>query len=304
MAIYFDGKILEPKENGSSLEQKYFNELKDVKDLFGKFRKPGQKESVLLFSRDFKKTYNRSKTSYKPAPPIAIPMNVSVYDPQMGSIEIRYSKRPPVKAGNNLIWSRDGDSLMFETMSITDKQLDLAWFLLKASDYVEKGILKLVDKELEFEGKYESILKQTEVASAIFNHDANGDPSLERLELIASILFPNNEIGHYDSAKELATKIWNLIVIGEANKKSYNYNSALKAAEKAKKTLAKEKPVAAENITVTLPDGEDVTFPLLVCPPKTKNETLFERAESVGLPGDMGLSRDVLYSLIKYKLEG
>lgn len=298
MAIYFDGKILEPKESGTSLERKYFEELKDVKNLFARFKKPGQKESVILFSRDFKKIYNRTKTSYKPAPPIAIPMNVSVYDPSLGSIEIRYSKRPPVKAGNNLIWSRDGDSLMFETMSLTDKQLDLAWFLLKASDYVEKGIIKLVDKDLEFEGTFDSIKRQADAASLLFNDNV----TLENLEVIASILFPKGEIGGYDSAKELATKIWNMVTIGENNKRAYNYDALIKAATKAGRASKKEDR-AQEVITVSLSEDEELTVPLLICPPKTKNETLFEKAESLGIPTDAGLSRDVLYSLIKFKLE-
>lgn len=296
MAIYFNNLILEPKANGTALEKRYYEELQEVKGLFEKFKKSANANGGLTFSREFKKVYNRNKTSWKPAPPIAIPMNVNIYDPQMGSVEIRYSKSPPIKTGNNLMWNRGQESLIFETLTVRKDQLDLAWFLLYASDFVKKGTIKLVDKEAEYEGTVGEMKLQLEAQKVIFDEGV----TYEKLEAISVLMFPNGDVQSDTGSKaELATKLWKAVIVNEKNKLPRGYKDLIAAAEKVEKQFAKEES-STEDITVTLANGEELTVPLQRCPLKISTEKLHARAKELDFPID-GLSRDIIFSIIKYK---
>lgn len=298
MAIYFNDKILEPKANGTSLERKYYQELGEVKKLFARFKRDAEKGS-LTFSRDFRKVYNNSKTSYKPAPPIAIPMNASMYDPEIGSIEIRYSRRPPIKSGQNTIWQRDQDSMVFETMTIDEQRADLVWFLLYASDFIKKGIVKLVDKEVEYEGTVEKMKKQMDASFAIFSEDVTYD----KLKTIADLVYPKGELAARTTTQtELSAKLWSLVLVNEEQNNPGGFDALIKAAKQVEE-MESQKPVSedSEKITIELVTGESFEVPYMKCPTRRSNKELKEKAVELGI-ADEGLTRDMLYSLIKHKM--
>lgn len=295
MAIYFNDLILEPKVNGTSLQRRYYQEREELRQLFQKFKRKGEKEATLTFTRDFNKVYNSRKTSYKPAPPIAIPYNVNIYDPEMGSVEIRYSRRPPIKNGQHLMWPRDQESLIGETLSVSEQRLDYAWFLMKASPFVNNGIIKLVDRQVEYEGTFAQIRKQKDVTNILFDDNI----TLETLQGIASILWPSGEVDG-DSKEELATKMWNRVQEGEKNKKAHNFDALIAAYGKFAEAVSKDTSDASKLTLVTLPDGSEVEVEIVSCPKKISDEQLSEGALKYGIPTE-GLSRNIIFSLIKQK---
>lgn len=296
MAIYFDGKILEPKANGSKLEQRYYKERGEVKELLDKFKDPDGKSSALLFSRDFKKIWNTKGTTYKPAPPIAIPMNINIQDEDLGTVEIRYASRTPTKTKNGVMWNHENRSIIHEGMAITDKQIDLAWFILKASNVVEKGILKIVDKQAEYEGSFKDMARQASVVNAIFDKNL----TLEAILEIAALVPTESPISG-STREEVAMKLWTVVENGEKKKQPYNFDSVLKAIAKVKKSNGKAALDGQETASVTLSDGEELEVARLKCPTTYSMEQMFKKAAELNFPTE-GLDRDLLYSVIKHKL--
>jgi len=303
MAIYFNDLILEPKEDGNSLQKRYFKERQEVKDLFEKFRKKGSKESYLVFTRDFPKKYNTKKTSYKPAPPIGLPMSANLYDEQYGSVQVRYSPSPPARLGKKVVWPRVDESVIFETLAISENKLDLAWFLLKASGYVKNGILKVVDEKLEHVGDFNKVKKEIDAAQCLFGDNV----TLDNLETIATLLFPKGEVISDGDKESLATKLWTYVSAGEKNKKPYNFDALIATAKKvtkAKSEIANQKSMeSGENVvTVELTNGDVITVPLLKCPPATTKEKLAAKVEELQIPIDVNQKNDLVYSIVKYYL--
>lgn len=298
MAIYFNDKLLEPKVNGTALEKRYYHEREEVKGIFDKFRKPGQKDAAILFGREWKKTWNSKKTSYKPIPPIMLPSNVHIYDNEMGSVEIRYSRRPPIRSGSRVVWTSDKDLMFNEIKSVSEQRLDFAWFLLKASDYVEKGIIKLIDKQAEYAGTFDSIKKQLEASKTIFDDDV----TIEKVKAIAEIVLPKNITVTGDTKEEVATRFWEMVVKGTEQKKAYNYDAVIAAGERLSNAKLEEfKELVDKNlITVETKDGKTYNIPGIKCPARMKQENLELRAEDLDILFE-GLDRDELYSLVRFK---
>lgn len=299
MAIYFDNKILEPKADGTSLQKMYYEGRKEVKEIFDKFRKNGE-ETYLIFTRDYKKVWNTAKTSYKPAPPMAVPMKTSFEDPTLGSIELRYSKSPPEKSDNRFIWPTVKKSIIHENLVIKETDLDFAWFILKASNYVKNGLLRIVDKQQEYEGTVSKIRKEMNASRVIFDDDV----SLEHLEALASLVLPDEMMVQGESKDEFSAKLWDTIVMGEKSKKPYNFD-ALINADKEIKMAEKNAYVKKKDgipVSIDTDNGETINAPLQKCPPATKDETLKIKAEKLGF-SSKNLSRDEIYSVIKFKEE-
>ena len=295
MAIYFDGKILEPKQSGSKLEQRYYKEREEVKQLLAKFKNTDGR-SALLFSRDFRKIWDTKKRTYKPAPPIAIPMNINLQDEDLGTVEIRYASRTPTKTKNGIMWNHEGVSIIREGMAITDKQLDLAWFILKASSVVEKGIVKIVDKQAEYEGSFKDMERQADVVSAIFDKNL----TLETILEIAALIPTESPVsGH--SREEVATKLWTIVQAGEKGRKAYNFDSVLKAIAKVKKVNGKAATEGQETVEVGLANGEVLNVKRIACPINVTMEKLLVRSTELNFPTE-GLDKDLIYSVIKHKL--
>jgi hypothetical protein len=212
MAIYYNNRVLEPKENGNNLEKRYFKERKELKVLFDMFRKDAKGGSTLTLERDFPKVWNKNKTSFKPAPPVALPMVTNIYDEELGSIQIRYSKEPPIINSKNQHVYRNGALMFFDVRAITEKEMDFAWFMLKATNYLEKKMVKLVNKKVEFSGKFDELQKQAK-ANAILFDDNRAEPELVEF---AKAVYPDGSTFKYESTRELAVKIWERTKVTEA----------------------------------------------------------------------------------------
>jgi hypothetical protein len=302
MANYFNGKILEPKKDGNALESMYYTGLREVEELFNRFRKPKEKEAYLIFSRDFKKVYNDKKTSYKPCPPMAISLRANIYDNQMGSVQVRFSDAPPEVGDNNkLVWpSTKNKSIIGETLAVSEKEKDYAWFLLKAARVIDKGMLKLVDEKAEYEGKFSSIQKQMAASRAIFDTDATMDSILA----IAALVLPKGMEVNGDTKETVATRFWDMIVKGEETHQSYNYEAVINASRKLQ--IAEAKAVKESDETplheVHFENGDTLVVPLVKCPYPTKTETLESKAEEFHFSTE-GLTRDEIYSVAKFKMQ-
>jgi len=300
MAIYFQNdKILEPKQDGTSLQRRYFKEREELKTLFNKFRKNGDSRAVIILKRDWKKHWNTKGTSYKPAPPRAFPLKATIEDTELGSVTVRYSKQPPEKTDTGrLIWPLDRNSMMEEMKSISEDQLDLAWFLLRASKYVEKGIFKVHDEQVEFEGEFKNILKQADASKILFSNDVTREDVLTLAEMI---LPPEMQI-EGDTKEIVSVRLWDIVSKGDKAKKEYNYDALIRANEKMKKAEADSviKEVGKPLISVDFEDGRTMNVPSLKCPAAKKDEKMKQEAEVFDIPVK-GLSRDELYSVIKFK---
>lgn len=286
------------------MQQKYARDLKEIDELFDRFRKGKNQPSYLIFSRDFQKVYNNKRTSYKPAPPMAIPLRATLTDERFGSIQIRYSEYPPEEAENGKkLWPSNKDkSIIGESLTILEKDKDYAWFIMYVSQFVKRGVLKLVDKDREFKGKFSDIQKQLAAQKCLFDESV----TKERVEALVEIVLPEKMKIMGDTAEELATQLWDIITKGEQQNKSYNYDALIKANNQLSrvvaKTVANEKQ-STENpavILVEMRDGQSLTVPSVKCPHPTKQETLDARADENGLD-ITGLTRDEAYSVIKFK---
>jgi hypothetical protein len=287
--------MIEPKKDGTKLERRIFEEFEDVRVLLGKFKAPDG-SSTMQLSRDFNKIWDTTKTRYKPAPTIAIPQNIGMYDPDLGTIEVRYASTPPTKTKSGISWGRESKFMLREGMSISDKQIDLAWFILKASKVVENGILKVVDKQAEYEGSFKDMARQADVVAAIFDKNL----TLETILEIAALVPTESPVGGA-SREEVAMKLWTIVESGEKNKKVYNFDSALKAIAKVKKANGAAATDGKEVVEVGLVNGEVLSIARLKCPVTYSMEQMIKKANELNFPTE-GLDKDLLYSVIKHKL--
>jgi hypothetical protein len=283
MAIYLNNKdvALEANETGSDFEKKYHRELKEIDKLFDRFRgKDGN--SIIQISRpDGERQKSLTSKRIKKLPNIALPSEVPYYDSKVGAMSIRYSKMPPRReAENKLSW--DTRHIMLEeTMVIGERDKDLAWFLLYASDLVGKGIYQLVDNEMKYQGTFDSIIVQRDVMIAL-------DPKDEDLVRFVAQKFVTENV--------MNTPVKTLIVqVNDwcgANKKWAEVWKAIEGYN-SKKVLDKQ------GISELEWDGEPVT--MLACPVEIKQPALIEQAKALGIPLTTPIqTKNVLYSLIKH----
>lgn len=296
MAIYFNNKLLEPKKDGNSLEKRFYTELQEVKEVFDTFRKKGETKSTLIFARDFPKVWNSKHTTYKPAPPIALPMVANVYLSDLGSVQIRYSRNPPIVNDNRVIW-QNGNDLFFDTKSIGEDEMDLAWFYLKASDFLKKKIITLVNRKMEFDSDFDKLKKQAKPFALLFDENRTEEELLN----VANTLFPDGMVNYSEGKSELAIKIWEFVKYGEQNNKPWNYT----ALEAALENEIGEKSINAKGQKILVAGQEDETaggtpLELLKAPVGVKREELSAQAAKLGIV-DTGQTKDILYSLIKQK---
>jgi len=304
MAIYFNDKILAPNTGGNTLEKRYAKELPEVKEVFDLFRRKGQEKSTLIFRRDFEKVYNRKKTSWKPAPPVALPMVANVYLEDLGSVQVRYSKEPPTIQDGKKRY-READRMFDEITSISENEMDLAWFLLKATSYVDKGILKLENRKLEFDNKFDAIKRQAKPFALLFSDNRTREELIE----VADIIFDEGGVNPDGNVSELAVSIWDKVKDGDARNKSYNYDSLYKALTRNNKgktnqgqvvKIAKEDNADGDESG----EGKGVTIEggMLKAPAGVLKKDLVLKATAIGLDIDEEeMTRDFIYTMIKNK---
>lgn len=291
MAIYINGKQLEPKKEGSSMEKKYYEDIQELKKLFAKFKK-GDAPAVLVFKREWAKKWNNQGTSFKPAPPINIPLRAGYYDKDGGgAIDIRYSESYPDMIGNKLRWNKPTETI-YEMYSVTENQMDLAWFLLRASKFFEKGVLKLVDLGVEIEAKWDTMALQADVATALKNIT---EDDLAKVY----IYFLNGKFKYIESesVKVNAMRLWDTAIIDSKNDMPETMNFLKEALDKVVVTTAK-------SIDPTVVVVDEVEYPVLELPEGMNKKSILQEAANYGveLP-TRPLKNEVLYTILQAKIE-
>jgi hypothetical protein len=284
MAIYLNDKILKADPKGNKLEREYAAGLERVSELFEKFRIKDSKSSYIQIARNVKdneRVFSMTSHKEKRLPTIALPVEVPYYDDEMGATLVRYSTTPPQKTpAGNLTWATK--YLEFrEMMTITDKQKDLAWFLLFASNLIKKGVYKLVDVQAKYEGTWNEII----VKKDVIDYLTGGDEELVRH---IARKFLNESIASLEVV-EVVVKLNSFI---EDNKqwepvleeiKKYNSSNILKK----------------ENVSIIEWEGEPIE--MLKCPSDIKNTELKDEAASLGIKITFPpQTKNVLYSLIQH----
>lgn len=285
MAIYLNNSDtpVKAKPDGNAFEKKYDRELKEIKNLFDRFRaKDGN--SIIQFSRpqnEGDKIKSLTTKRVKQVPPIALPVSVPFYDEEIGSTLIRYSKLPPRReADNKLVWETRHIKLD-ETMTVEEKDKDLAWFLLYACDLMGKGIYQLVDNERVYEGSFSDILVKKDVLNALDIKDE------ELLQYIAQKFVVENVMN--TTPKQLLVDTFNWC---ESNKK---WGEVWKEIESFNSKRVLDKAGVSEVEW----DGEPVT--MIACPAEIKADVLKVQAKELGIPLTVPpQTKNVLYSLIKH----
>lgn len=290
MAIYINDRILQPKtgKDATIIEREYAEGVEKVNQLFEKFRKKNGEAAYIQISRNVKDSdkvvsINGKKT--KKFPPVALPVEIPYYTEDMGSFTIRYSTSNPrsVPTGDGssrIVWNTKYIEFN-ESMNLTEREKDLAWFLLFASSLVRKGVYQLVDVQAKYEGTFEEIVTKKDATDAIISGD-------EELARHIARKFINESYIKLDY-KELAVKIiqWcdqtnNWQKVGE-EVKAYNSEKVL---DKAK-------------VSVIEFDGEEVV--IQKCPPSVSRQQLMLEAKELGIKVTVPpQSNDVLFSLVAH----
>lgn len=292
MAIYIDGIQLQPKKDGTSIEKRYFEERAEIKKLFEKFKKPDGSPASLIFQRDFVKKFNRNGTSHRPAPPLAIPLVSPYYDESVGALEVRYSTSPPRKSSGRLYWTK-GVELIDEIYSVSESQMDLAWFLLKASTFFQNGVLKLVDLGVEIEAKWDSMVLQSEVVKFLFSPELEED---RLAEVYAAFQGAKYTYDTKDSVKGNAMKLWT-VAMAEVQK---GEQGAMKELANAIKATA---PKEEQGGVVSTVEVDGIEYPVVEMPAGWNKASILKEAANykIELPKRV-MSNNVLYSILQAKI--
>jgi hypothetical protein len=282
MAIYINDKVLKANPTGTKIEQEYYEGLKKVSALFERFRNKNSKTSYIQVTRkEEQKILSINTKKVKRLPTIALPVEIPYYDDEIGATTIRYATSNPIKNQHgNFTWATKYIDFQ-ETLTITDKQKDLAWFLLFASNLIKKGIYQLVDSKAKYEGTYNEIIQKNNVIQALDKGD-------EELVRHIARMFINDDLGDVDKvaiivklntlfdARNIWGNVWDEI-------KKYKAPSILKK----------------ENISGLKYNGDDVQ--ILECPEFMKMTELRADALSLGIKlTTPPQTKDVLYSIIQH----
>lgn len=278
------------------MEKRYATELDEVREMFNKFRIRGQEPATIVLTRDYNKQWNRSKTSYKPAPPMALPHRASTYTPDLGTIEMRYSRTAPEINNGKLIWNADKKALFFENMPLTENELDYAWFMLKGTNYLKNGIFKIVDAKTEYSKQFDEVLLQRDVQNLLFDDNVTE----EQLAKVATEIFEPAEIDYksISGKEELAIKIWQKVDARHKNKSKPNYADLKEICERF--GLGKEPKKEEAPQVIGLDDGSEIA--LEKAPKEVTMEELREQAKELDI-SSFQKKKDVLYTLIKHAKE-
>lgn len=171
MGIYFNDKLLYPKADGNEIEKKYFSEMEEISAMF-------KDKKTIILERDVVREWDTKKQSTKAIVPFALPTEVPVYLDTLGAVSIRYSKAPPQLVDRKLVYPTFRN-FMYERMIITEKNKDLAWFILKATTFVEGGdpgnkkVIRISNPQKDILEKASEVKKIARVDALLMNDDSH-----------------------------------------------------------------------------------------------------------------------------------
>lgn len=174
MGIYFEDKLVRPKKDGDEIEVMVYEGYQRVEQMFK------EKKGVIVLDRDFVEKKDTTGQNSMPAPPIALPMSVPLYLDSLGAINIRYSKSAPQRTndGKSVIYP-SARLLVYDKMILTEREKDLAYFMLEATEFIEKkdnynpsAFLKINDPELEVADKVSKLKRNALVDAYLLREDS------------------------------------------------------------------------------------------------------------------------------------
>lgn len=282
MAIYLNDAMLKPDPKGNKLEREYHAGLQKVNDLFEKFKVEGNDAAYLQIARkDAPYVLSMTSGKRKKVPPIALPATIPFYDDEMGAVTIRYSTAPPQRTPNNTFTWTTKYIQFREMLTLTDKQKDLAWFLLFASNLVQKGIYQLVDIKSQYEGTFNDILTKKNVIDAITANDA------DLLKMVAST-FISESLVTLDR-KELVGRVYEWL------EKTKKWDLVWGSIEH----FNSKRKLSTSNLSELEYEGEQVI--VTACPASVSQKELIDQAKELNIKITTPPQRkDILYSLIEH----
>ena len=174
MAIYFEDRMVRPKLDGDEIENMVFEGYARIDALFK------EKGGVIVLDRDFVEKKDTTGTNTMPAPPIALPVVVPMYLESLGAVNIRYSKAAPQRTNDGkTVMYPSSRLLVYDKMILTDKEKDLAWYMLEATEFIEKkdkfnpsAFLKINDPKAEVETKISKLKRNALVDEYLLREDS------------------------------------------------------------------------------------------------------------------------------------
>jgi hypothetical protein len=175
--------------------------------------------------------------------PYALPSEVPLYLEELGAVSIRYSQAPPQRQGKNLVYPTYRN-FMYERMILTKKNKDLAWFLLKASNFIENKndpdantVIRIHNPEKNVLDKASEVKRIAQIDVLLMNEDSKVY-NLESMRKIADRFGVDIE----NFKEEAAGFTIREAVIEADNKKNPDFNIAtlLKFAKSLKKVKVEE----------------------------------------------------------------
>lgn len=287
MAIYtMDAgkpRLLAPNLQGNPLERMYARERKEIKQMYKDAKLPGQKEAVLTFATRDKqgriiKTLSGKRKQKLPIPSsFELKARVNAGDGYEG-IPVRYSNGYPTEDRGKFFWD-EKDLRIVDALSVPESKIDLAWFILKASNYISKGLIVLINKKVIYGDIVENIRDENELRNILF------DPSNEVEDILsmAHKLFPeNSDINRGASnIEQMSISLHKMIAVKAGIDKKY-YSKAL--------AIIKEKTVTQELME---------KMPRLAPVGETKYEKENSKKELITEAIKLGIKGAHLYSLEK-----
>jgi hypothetical protein len=174
MGLYFEDRLIRAKKDGDEIERMVFEGYAEVDEMFK------EKGGVIILDRDFEEKKDTTGTNTMPAPPIALPMVVPMYLDALGAVNIRYSKSAPQRTndGKSVIYP-SARLLVYDKMILTDREKDLAWFMIKATNFIEKkdnvnpsAFLKINDPKREVTEKIGKLKRNALVDEYLLRDDS------------------------------------------------------------------------------------------------------------------------------------
>lgn len=172
MGIYFNNKLVAPKENGDEVEAMYYEGLEKINVML-------RKNNSIVLVRDVVRTPDSKGQSFRAVVPFALPSEVPIYLKELGAVSIRYSPGSPQRQGKELVWPTYRN-FMYDRMILTKKNRDLAWFLLIASNFVENKndpdsnrVIRIYDPEKNILDKASEVKRIAQIDVLLMNEESS-----------------------------------------------------------------------------------------------------------------------------------
>lgn len=220
MGIYFNHKLLVPDPNGSEAEKLYYNGQQKIRELFK------EHHGAIVLKRDHDLVWDIKRKSYRPVVPFSLPVEAHVSLPSLGKVAVRYSKSAPVLVDKQYVYT--GNRIfVYEKLHLREEDIDLAWFIVMASDFVE--LLKEDGTPVKRGGSQFLRIDNPEVE---IKKQAKENKLIARLDRY--IYFDDSPIYNMEAARHLANQFGIELDANTIDVAMHQIRSAVLAGDKSK----------------------------------------------------------------------